>query len=230
MKAAYRSKTPLPARLPPNKKASLDIASARSTLIAFRRPEGIATPDAHLPTSTSLDLQDESSQDGRRIVSGSGDTTIKMWDSANGNELTTLRGHEQGVNAVAFSPDGKLIVSGGGNWFNPVDNTLKVWDANNGNELMSLKGHKEEVHSVAFGPDCSRIVSSSSDNTLKVWDANNGSELMTLRGHKDRVFGVAFSPDGKRIVSGSMDNTVKVWDADSGSELMTLRGHEGYVR
>jgi WD40 repeat protein/serine/threonine protein kinase len=172
------------------------------------------------------------SQDGSRIISGSGgwdntiiggDNTLKVWDANNGNELMTLRGHEGGINSVAFSSDDRRIVSGSG------DKTLKVWDADSGSELMIFQGHGGYISSVAFSLDGKQIVSSSWDGTVKVWDAENSGIPMTLKGHEDGVHSVAFSSDGRRIVSGSWDCTLKVWDADSGSELTTLRGHESVV-
>ena len=125
-----------------------------------------------------------------------------LWDISD-ESLMTLRGHTYGVYSVAFSPDGKRIVSG--------SLELKVWDAESASELLTLRGHKSWVLSIAFSPDGKRVVSGSGDNTLKVWDAESGVELMTLRGHTNFVRSVAFSPDGKRVVSGSGDNTLKVW-------------------
>jgi len=151
------------------------------------------------------------SSDGKRIVSGSVDKTVKVWDAATGAELMTLRGHDGGINSVAFSQDGKRIVSGS------EDKTIKIWDAATGAELMTLRGHSDEVRGVAFGPDGKRIVSGSFDATIKVWNATNGDELMTIRGHECKIGPVSFSPDGRRIVSGSMDNTIKVWDAATGA-------------
>ncbi|MBI4618041.1 MAG: hypothetical protein HY720_30840, partial [Planctomycetes bacterium] len=79
------------------------------------------------------------SPDGKWIVSGSWDTTLKVWDTETGREFRSLVGHENWVSAVAVSPDGKWMVSG--SW----DKTLKVWDAETGRELRSLAGHKEVV-------------------------------------------------------------------------------------
>ena len=166
------------------------------------------------------------SPDSKRIVSGSVDKTVKVWDVATGAELMTLRGHDEGVGSVAFSPDGKRIVSGS------EDNTIKIWDAATGAELMTLRGHSDKVWSVAFSPDGKRIVSGSRDKMVKVWDVTNGDELMTIRGHQRMIGPVSFSPDGRRIVSGSIDwtikepwnQTIKVWDAATGAEVMTLRG------
>jgi WD40 repeat protein/serine/threonine protein kinase len=172
------------------------------------------------------------SADGKRIVSGSADQTVMVWDLATGAELVTLRGHGDWVSSAAFSPDGKRIISGSG------DNTVKVWDWATGVELMTLRGHGDWVSSVAFSPDGKRVVSGSGDKTVRMWDATSGAELMTIRGHERQIGPVSFSPDGRRIVSGSMDWTIKeepwnqtiaVWDATTGAEVMTLPGHDYWV-
>ncbi|WP_454620442.1 WD40 domain-containing protein [Bradyrhizobium cenepequi] len=162
------------------------------------------------------------SPDGRTIVSGSRDKTLKLWDASSGRELRTLSGHSSLVTSVAFSPDGRTIVSGS------RDETLKLWDASSGRELRTLRGHSADVRSVAFSPDGRTIVSGSSDDILKLWDASNGRELWTLSGHFSSVESVAFSPDGRTIVSGR-HKTLKLWDASNGRELRTLSGHSDGV-
>ncbi len=157
------------------------------------------------------------SPDGKRIVSGSLDMTLKVWDATSGQNRLTLNGHTGAVTSVAFSPDGKRIVSGS------LDMTLKVWDATSGQNRLTLNGHTGAVTSVAFSPDGKRIVSGSVDETLKVWDATSGQERLTLRGHRGTVSSVAFSPDGTRIVSGNLNDSPKVWDATSGQETLTLK-------
>jgi WD40 repeat protein len=111
------------------------------------------------------------SLDGQRIVTGSGDQTAKVWDSASGKELLTLKGHGGWVWSVAFSPDGQRIVTGSG------DQTAKVWDSASGKELLTLRGHGSPVESVAFSPDGQRVVTGSADNSAKVWDAASPNQV-----------------------------------------------------
>ena len=145
---------------------------------------------------------------------------MRVWDAANGAELHCLRGHEDSVSSVSFSPDGQRIVSGS------RDQTVRVWDAARGAELFCLHGHEDSVWSVSYSPNGERIVSRSGDGTVRVWDATSGAELHCLRGHQDEVTSVSYSPDGQRIVSGSRDLTLCLWDAETFAcqEVMTGLG------
>ena len=174
-----------------------------------------------------------------KIVSGSDDNTIKVWDiaSAGGRLLNTLKGHTSSVSSVAVTPDGTKIVSGSGGFLSGSgDKTIKVWDiASAGGRLLNtLEGHTGSVSSVAITPDGTKIISGSYDNTIKVWDfASGGGHLVnTLEGHTSSVSSVAITPDGTKIVSaGSEDKTIKVWDiASGGGHLVnTLEGHTSSV-
>ncbi|KZP21256.1 hypothetical protein FIBSPDRAFT_1044218 [Athelia psychrophila] len=168
------------------------------------------------------------SPDGTKIVSGSSDKTVRVWDAITGQAaLPPLEGHEEEVYSAAFSPDGTKIVSGSS------DKTVRVWDAVTGQAaLLPLEGHEDWVVSAAFSPDGTKIVSGSGDKTVRVWDAVTGqAALPPLEGHEDQVNSVAFSPDGTKIVSGSGDHTVRVWDAVTGqAALPPLEGHEDWVR
>ncbi|KIO13849.1 hypothetical protein M404DRAFT_120746 [Pisolithus tinctorius Marx 270] len=172
------------------------------------------------------------SPDGKSIVSGSQDTTVRLWDVEGGVQIgSPLEGHKNEVNSVAFSPDGKRIVTG--SW----DNTVRFWDVEGGVQIGSpLKGHTNPIFSVAFSPDGKSIVSGSWDKTVRVWDVEGGVQIGSpLKGHTDGVNSVAFSPDGKRIVSGSLDNTVMVWDVEGGVQIGSpligspLEGHTDWV-
>ncbi|KAJ7202947.1 quinon protein alcohol dehydrogenase-like superfamily [Mycena haematopus] len=167
------------------------------------------------------------SANGKRIVSGSDDCTVRIWDAETGAALREpLEGHTDVVTSVVFSPDGKRIVSGS------HDHTLRIWNAETGAALREpLEGHTDAVTSVAFSPDGKRIVSGSYDHTVCIWDADTGAALREpLEGHTRVVASVAFSPDGKRIVSGSYDHTVCIWDAETGAALRKpLEGHIDWV-
>ncbi|MEO5357749.1 MAG: AAA family ATPase [Nitrospirae bacterium YQR-1] len=163
------------------------------------------------------------SPDGKFIVSGSLDSTVKLWDAATGSLIRTISGHSNNVTSVSFSPDGKFIVSGS------RDDTVKLWDAATGSLIRTISGHSNTVTSVNFSPDGKFIVSGSEDNTVKLWDAATGSLIRTISGHSNTVTSVSFSPDGKFIVSGSDDKTAKLWDAATGSLIRTISGHSNNV-
>nr|VFJ72030.1 MAG: WD domain-containing protein, G-beta repeat-containing protein [Candidatus Kentron sp. FW] len=163
------------------------------------------------------------SPDGRRLLTGSYDDTLKLWDVASGKAIRTFRGHSYDVKAVAFSPDGRRALSGS------KDNTLKLWNLATGKTIRTFQGHSSYIVSVAFSPDGGWALSGSSDNTLKLWDVASGQALRTFEGHTNWVRSVVFSPDGGWALSGSKDNTVKLWDVASGQALRTFRGHSGDV-
>ena len=164
------------------------------------------------------------SPDGSRIVSGSHDHSVRLWDADSGACLRVLQGHSDRVRNVAFSSDGSRIVS------SSDDLSVRLWNADSGTCLRVLEGHSDPVSSVAFSPDGSRVVSGSDDHSVRLWDTNSGASLRVLEGHCYWVLSVAFSPDGSRIVSGSFDNSMHLWDADSGTCLRVLEGYFNPVR
>ncbi|KAH8798569.1 quinon protein alcohol dehydrogenase-like superfamily [Flagelloscypha sp. PMI_526] len=161
------------------------------------------------------------SPDGTRIVSGSFDNTVRVWDAASSEELRRFDGHRYSVTSVAFSPDGNHVVSGSG------DKTVRIWDIDSGNEIQKLDGRGYWVSSVAFSQDGKRVASGSHDNTVWIWDTYSGEQLWKLGSHGSSVTPVAFSPDGKYLASGCDDKTVRIWDTDTGKRHRKLAGH-GY--
>jgi len=174
------------------------------------------------------------SADGRKVVSGSDDETVKIWDAESGAELRTLNGHSDSVNTVAVSTDGTKVVSGS------HDKTVKIWDAESGAELRTLSGHSDSVNTVAVSTpinnnfcqlvsgDGRKVVSGSDDGTVKIWDMESGAELHNLSGHSDASLRAVVSADGRKVVSSNVE-TMKIWDTESGAELCTLFGHSSYV-
>ncbi|EIM79393.1 WD40 repeat-like protein, partial [Stereum hirsutum FP-91666 SS1] len=149
------------------------------------------------------------SPNGERIVSGSNDETIRIWDAETSLSIgEPLRGHEGWVNPSRSRPNGERIVSGSN------DETIRFWDAETSLSIGEpLRGHEGWVNSVVFSPNGERIVSGSNDETIRFWDAETGLSIgEPLRGHEDVVTSVVFSPNGERIVSGSDDKTIHIWD------------------
>ncbi|KAJ7510809.1 WD40 repeat-like protein, partial [Mycena galericulata] len=133
-----------------------------------------------------------------------------------------IRGHTDSVGSVAFSPDGRWIVSGSN------DKTVCIWDSETGAALgQPFTGHTNSVLSVAFSSDGKQIVSGSRDRTVRIWDSQTGATLgQPLMGHTDSILSVAFSPDGKQIASGAEDRTMRIWDSETGAALgQPLAGH-----
>ncbi|KAI0342500.1 WD40 repeat-like protein [Trametopsis cervina] len=162
------------------------------------------------------------SPNGRRLVSGSKDCTIKLWNTATGQPVgQPIQGHTGGVNSISCSPDGKSIVSGSD------DKTVRIWDAETQCLVHTLEGHTDAVWSVACSPDGRTVASSSKDQTIRLWDlAMSSPSAITLTGHEGRVNSVAFSPDGKTVASASADRTIRLWDVATRTLIGELLTHQ----
>jgi WD40 repeat protein len=189
--------------------------------------------------------------DGRQVIVGCGDTTVRIWklpDSVPadpdpalapfGEEILSFDAQAGSVDAVAYSPDGKYLLSGGGHVFQDgtrdgTDLALRLWDIASGREVRRFPGHTRAVKSVAFSPTGKLAASGGWDQTVRLWDVDTGKELHRLLGHTSGVLCVAFSPDGKLLLScGGMGDfrdgkwvkapearPLRLWDVDTGKEI-----------
>ncbi|OQX98545.1 MAG: hypothetical protein B6I24_04985 [Bacteroidetes bacterium 4572_128] len=163
------------------------------------------------------------SPNGKYIISGSWDETLKLWQTESGEEIRTFKGYEYRVNAVDYSPDGEFVISG------TSDNTFKLWRIQTGEIIRIFKGHKSNILALAFSPDGNYIVSGSADNTLRLWDRREGKKIKKYKGHSDYVNDVDFSPDGEYFASASDDKTIKIWETSNKYSKKTLYGHKSFV-
>ncbi|XP_032241718.1 probable E3 ubiquitin ligase complex SCF subunit sconB isoform X2 [Nematostella vectensis] len=155
--------------------------------------------------------------DRRRVVTGSSDRTIRMWDVRSGRSIRKMKGHKGGVRCLQF--DNERIISG--SW----DMTIMVWHIVKFTRLHVLYGHKGCVSCLRF--DENTLVSGSHDSTIRVWDMRTWECVLVLQGHEGAVSCLEF--DAPFVLSGSADKTIKLWNVESGDCLNTLRGHADAV-
>jgi WD40 repeat protein len=158
------------------------------------------------------------SPDGLRVAAASAFDTVAVWDAATGEQVLSLSGHTDNVEAVAYSPDGSRIVSASD------DKIVRVWDAKTGQLTFTLKGHTLPVRALACGPEGTRILSAGRDGVLRVWDLRANQEADTLVRETLPFRALAYSPDGKRLATASTERLVRVYDALTGALSLTLAG------
>lgn len=161
-------------------------------------------------------------KDGKLLVSGGHDNTVRIWNPETGESVKTLRGHDSEVRATAFSPDGLWVVSAS------HDNHARLWNVEGYAESRVLqgkwlRGHDDAIMAVGFAPDGSRIITASRDRTARSWDSLTGKPLLSFEeGHAFLASTAVFSPDGKKLFTAAVDGTTRSWDLTTGVELIRL--------
>lgn len=141
-----------------------------------------------------------------KIVTGSDDFTLILWDPLNSDKpVNRMTGHQGLVNHVQFSPDTFYLASAS------FDKSIKIWNGHTGEFLCNLRGHVGPVYQIAWSPDSRLLLSGSKDSTLKCWNIKVKRLMHELPGHADEVYCVDWSPDGEKAVSGSKDRRLRIW-------------------
>jgi WD40 repeat protein len=156
--------------------------------------------------------------DGAKLVSGSFDKTIKLWQLDTGLAIHTLVDHPKGVFALAVSPDGKLLASG--SW----DEMIKLWNLDTGTLIRNLTEHNASVRSLAISGDSQTLVSGSFDQTIKLWHLPDGEVTKTIT-DREPIAAIALSPNGKFLASTGDDGSIKLWSLAAGQQIADLIGN-----
>ena len=164
------------------------------------------------------------------LVTGSDDSTIKVWDARKKQVCHTLTSNYQ-VTAVCLNDTAEQVISGG------IDNEIKVWDIRKNEIVFKLPGHTDTVTGISLSPDGSFLLSNSMDNTLRIWDIRpycpTDRCVKILTGHQHNfeknLLRCAWSKDGNMVSCGSADRFVHIWDVPSRRILYKLPGHNGSV-
>ncbi|WTL36054.1 NB-ARC domain-containing protein [Nocardia sp. NBC_01503] len=159
------------------------------------------------------------SADGRYIVSGGSDRSVRVWEGSTGRLATTIDAHSEVVSAVAISPDGGRVVSGS------FDGSVRVWNRASGRLERSLPVNSGYVYAVAITADHQNIVVGSGDSKVGVWSRAEAQLVLRLSDHARHVKAVASSEDCRYVVSGGYDRTVRVWELAGGGLKHKLAGH-----
>ncbi|HEY6139633.1 MAG TPA: WD40 repeat domain-containing protein [Thermoanaerobaculia bacterium] len=216
--------------------ALLATGAIDNSALIWRRSDGAIVHRLPHPAPgvTGLDLR----RDGKVLATAAYDGNIRLWDvstvgahgvrpqnaamGARRAPLQTFHDQPSTVWTIAFSPDGKLLASGGN------DALVRVWDVERGALLHTLRGHKRIVWNVAFSPDGRTLASGSYDFTIRLWDVPSGQQRKVITGHTETVVTLEYTPDG-RLVSGSDDKTARLWDAN-GNPLRVFEGSAEHVQ
>ncbi len=141
---------------------------------------------------------------------------VRVLDLQEGTEQQLPMPEGRGVLTLAFSPDGRKLVSG------DPSAILTIWDWPARRINRVLRSHRQQVICVAFSPDGTRMASAGADQSIKLWDTRTWAETCSLRGHDFEIWSVAFSPDGKRLISSAKDDTVRIWPTEPSTKRLEV--------
>jgi RNA polymerase sigma factor (sigma-70 family) len=162
------------------------------------------------------------SPDGKLLASGSNDL-VQLWDTTTGQELAKLSGHENGIPAVAFAPNGKYLATASS------DKTIRVWDVASRAERHRFAGSGEYFIKVAISPDSKLLAARGADEKVHLWDPITGKEVRGLEDERGWGRCLAFSPDGSLLATCSADGVVRLWDPATGKMLRKWQGQAHFV-
>ena len=203
--------------------ATTGVANDRPAILVRELANGqlLHTLLGHQGTIASLAF----STDNRRLVSGSADKTVRVWDLADAKfpEAATFAGHAAAITGAAFNSNATQVVSSAAN------NTVKLWDVATGEELKDFVGHTAAVVGVAMTPNNQLVISAAADKTVRFWNPADGKQLRLIT-DTAVLTAMTVSRDGTRIAAARADGSVNVYNQADGKLLASLTGHATAVR
>ncbi len=164
------------------------------------------------------------SPDGTRIVAGTYQGLIEVYQAGTGKFLMEWDGERGKIESMSFSPDGtRLATASDGS-------AGQVWDLTTGKLLVEFARHRGQPDKVMFSPDGKKVITAGAGGAVRVWNVATGACLHELGGHSKSVSAIAYSPDGHCIVTSSFSGEVWVWDAATGTRRFDLKGHTSLVK
>lgn len=202
----------------------LTVGGSEATIVDLKSQKATASFSPHGVVASA-----NFSTDGKLVVTGSWDSSARIWDAATGEvirKLASENGHPGYVLSASFSPDAasKFVLTSGDS------GDVIVWDRATGEIVRKIIAHENSrVNHATFSPDGQLILTSSSDKTARLWKVADGQMVQEFKGHAWPVMSAAFSDKGEWIITASEDNTARVWEAASAKLLFELKGHTGNV-
>lgn len=174
---------------------------------------------------TDVVLTVDVSRDGKWILSGSRDHTVRLWDATTLECVAVGKGHTDPVSSVAFGRKAKTNIFASAS----QDRTLKAWNIDATGDSVSVTGttraHDKDINTVDISPNEKLIATGSQDKTIKLWNSSTLKQVGVLNGHRRGVWHVRFSPVDQCLASASSDNTIRIWSISNFNCLKTLEGH-----
>ncbi len=171
------------------------------------------------------------SPDGKRLLSGGTDQTLRLWETAGMREQAVLAASVGPVACVRIAPTGKWAASCSAPRPSPADRVVQLWHLRSRRERRRLTGHSGDVCCLAISPDGRRVAAGADNGVVLLWNLDEPeTPPVALRGHTGAVRGLAYSAGGGLAISGSQDGTVRLWDAKTGARKGGLNPKVGPVR
>jgi hypothetical protein len=169
-------------------------------------------------TLTGLDF----SPDGKLLATGTV-AFLRIWEVPSGKLLHTVQGHRDLIIRLAFSPDGKTLVTV--SW----DHMIRAWDPASGQQRYEMPRQPSPMEAVTFSPDGRLLATGCTGGSIRLWNADTGKEVAVLRQRGPIIFGLAFSNDGRFLAASGPNNALEVWELASGRVALSLAGHRAEV-